>query len=169
MKLDVTHRRKTGIILLIHQAWKESFAVKATNKKVIAERGWGPLNYVLLDHPELSNMQQQTSSTVTTAYQLLDLSVSQPFNPEALNTSQGMASTLMDKLVDHKSQECAQDKTFLHDANAHAECARQKMANASKLMAGVFIAAGLHELGIAALEKVRACVELKCQKELELI
>ena len=28
---------------------------------------------------------------------------------------------------------------------------------------------GHHELGIAALEKVRACVELKRQKELELV
>ena len=43
------------------------------------------------------------------------------------------------------------------------------MANASRLMAGVFIAACHHELGIAALEKVRTCVELKHQKELELI
>ena len=160
---------KTDVVLLVHQVWKESFAVKATNKKAIAERGWGPLNYVLLDHPELSNTQQQTSSAVTTAYQLLDLSGSQPFDPEALNTSQGMAGTLMDKLVDRKSRELAWDETFLHDVNACTEHAHQKMANASRLMAGVFIAACHHELGIAALEKVRACVELKHQKELELI
>ena len=75
----------------------------------------------------------------------------------------------MDKLVDCKSRERTQDETFLHDANACAECTHQKMADASRLMAGVFIAAGHHELGIAALEKVRACVELKHQKELELI
>ena len=44
----------------------------------------------------------------------------------------------------------------------------QKMANASRLTAGVFVA-GHHELGIAALEKVRTCVELKCQKELKAV
>ena len=43
------------------------------------------------------------------------------------------------------------------------------MIAAMRLMAGVFIAAGYHKLGMAALEKVRACVELKCQKELELM
>ena len=75
----------------------------------------------------------------------------------------------MDKLVDRKSREHTWDETFLHDANAHGKCAHQKMANASRLMAVVFIAAGHHELGIDALEKVRACVELKHQKELELI
>ena len=80
-----------------------------------------------------------------------------------------MAGTLMDKLVDYKSQERAWDETFLHDANAHAEHAHQKMADASRLTAGVFVAAGHHELGIAALEKVRACVELKHQKELGVI
>ena len=43
------------------------------------------------------------------------------------------------------------------------------MTDASRLMAEVFIAAGHHELGAAALEKVRACVELKHQKELGVI
>ena len=41
------------------------------------------------------------------------------------------------------------------------------MQVASRLTAGVFVAAGHHELGMTALQKVRACVELKCQKELE--
>ena len=41
------------------------------------------------------------------------------------------------------------------------------MQDALRLTAGVFIAAGNHELGMTALQKVRACVELKCQKELK--
>jgi len=44
---------KSDVVLLIHHAWKESFAIVERNKKAIAERGWAPLNYVLLDHPEL--------------------------------------------------------------------------------------------------------------------
>jgi len=43
------------------------------------------------------------------------------------------------------------------------------MQDASRLMAGVFVATGHHELGLTALEKVIACHELKHQKELELI
>ena len=75
----------------------------------------------------------------------------------------------MGKLVDCKSREWAHDETFLNDANACAERARQKMIAAMRLTAGVFVAAGHHELGTAALEKVRACVELKCQKELKAV
>ena len=94
---------KTNVVLLVHQAWKESFAVKATNKKAIAERGWGPLNYILLDNKELANMQQQASDGIATAYQLLELAGSEPIYPDSLNTSHGMAGTLMERLVDRKS------------------------------------------------------------------
>jgi len=30
---------KTDVVLLVHQAWKESFTMTTTNKKAIAERG----------------------------------------------------------------------------------------------------------------------------------
>ena len=114
-------------------------------------------------------MQQPTSIGLATAYQDLELAGSEPLDPRDLNTSHGMAGTLMGKLVDCKSREWAHDETFLNDANACAECARQKMNAATRLTAGVFVAAGHHELGTAALEKVRACVELKRQKELEAV
>ena len=41
---------KSEVVLLIHHTWKESFATVERNKKVIAERGWAPVNYVLSDH-----------------------------------------------------------------------------------------------------------------------
>ena len=82
---------KADIVLLVQHAWKESFAIKETNKKAIAERGWGPLNYVLLDHPELANSQQPTSIGLATAYQDLELAGSEPLDPQDLNTSHGMA------------------------------------------------------------------------------
>jgi len=41
------------------------------------------------------------------------------------------------------------------------------MHDASRLTACVFVSTRHHELGMAALEKVRACIELKHQKELE--
>jgi hypothetical protein len=40
-------------IPLINMAWYNSFANVEYAKKAIRERGWGPLNYVLLDHPKL--------------------------------------------------------------------------------------------------------------------
>ena len=43
----------TDICPLVRHAWKGSFAGKDLSQKAIAERGWGPLNYVLLNHPQL--------------------------------------------------------------------------------------------------------------------
>ena len=144
------------------------FAKKEMNKKAIAERGWGPLNYILLDHPELKMMQQQTSR-IEAAYQHLKITGILPANPSDLNTDHGMAGYLMEKLVDHKSQDRACNQTFLNNATAHADCANQKMLDALRLTAGVFVAAEHHELGSTALEKVRACTELKQQRELKAV
>ena len=45
---------------LVRSAWEASYAKTEFGQKAIAERGWGPLNYVLLNHPQL---QAPTPST----------------------------------------------------------------------------------------------------------
>jgi hypothetical protein len=42
------------IIPLVNTAWAKSFARVDSSRKEILKRGWNPLNYVLLDHPELN-------------------------------------------------------------------------------------------------------------------
>jgi hypothetical protein len=54
----------TDCIPLINRAWDKSFAQVDYAKKAIRERGWGPLNYVLLDHPKLIPLAQ-TSTTIS--------------------------------------------------------------------------------------------------------
>ena len=44
---------KEDIVDLVSKAWDESLALVATNQKPVTERGWGPLNYNLLLHPEI--------------------------------------------------------------------------------------------------------------------
>jgi hypothetical protein len=46
--------QKEDITYIVSQAWADSFAWVATNKKAFAERGWGPLNYNCLLHPEIA-------------------------------------------------------------------------------------------------------------------
>jgi hypothetical protein len=48
---------KQDVMWIVHYAWEKSFARVNMNKHAIAERGWGPLNYILLDHPELKALQ----------------------------------------------------------------------------------------------------------------
>ena len=52
------HSRKmkftpSDIIPLVNIAWKESFASEKNGLKAIIKRGWSPMTYALLDHPEL--------------------------------------------------------------------------------------------------------------------
>ena len=67
------------------------------NKKAIGERGWCPLNFVLLDHPELKKSQDSINRLMV-AYRHLELTGNAPISPADLNTSNGMAGTLMEKL-----------------------------------------------------------------------
>ena len=43
----------TGIMIIINDAWHQSFAQVDFNKKVISDRGWGPLNYNRLDNEDI--------------------------------------------------------------------------------------------------------------------
>jgi len=51
-------------------------------------------------------------------------------DPEVLNTSHGIAVTLMGKLVDCKSRDHARNLMFNKDTNTHAEWACQKIHDA---------------------------------------
>jgi hypothetical protein len=60
----LTTKTKHGlrfVMWIVHYAWEKSFARVDTNKHAIAERGWGPLNYILLDHPELKALQDRVN------------------------------------------------------------------------------------------------------------
>ena len=88
---------KTDVILVVHMAWRESFAIVVRNKKVIAERGWGPLNFILLDHPELKKVQEIVNG-VNNAYEHFALTGMVPISPSDLIMDNGMAGTFIEYL-----------------------------------------------------------------------
>jgi hypothetical protein len=49
------------VVWIVRYAWDKSFICIDTNKDAITERGLGPLNYVLLDHPELQAIQDRVN------------------------------------------------------------------------------------------------------------
>jgi hypothetical protein len=53
---------RSDIIRIVNIASQKSFARVVTNLKAIAERGCPPLNYVLLDHPELEETNDRVQS-----------------------------------------------------------------------------------------------------------
>jgi hypothetical protein len=58
----------TDVIPLVNIAWEKSFARHEYVRRAIIKRGWGPLNFVLLDHPKLRPMvptENETASQTT--------------------------------------------------------------------------------------------------------
>jgi hypothetical protein len=53
---------KSDIVQIVNVAWQKSFGRVDTNNRAIAARGWGPLNYILLDHPELQETKDRVQS-----------------------------------------------------------------------------------------------------------
>jgi hypothetical protein len=49
----------SDIVCIVHVAYMKSFALVDTNKRAIAAHGWGPLNYIMLDHPELQDTKDK--------------------------------------------------------------------------------------------------------------
>ena len=50
LKLTIT---KDDIMLLVNQAWDESFLHRELIAKAVAMRGWNPLNRGILTHPDV--------------------------------------------------------------------------------------------------------------------
>jgi hypothetical protein len=67
------------IVGVIHRAWNESFAKVESNKRAIRNRGWGPLNFTLLDHPELQ--QEKKRGIIDAAYNTCALNGLEPLDP----------------------------------------------------------------------------------------
>ena len=94
---------KTDIVGLVQIAWKRSFARVKTNIKAVAHRGWGPkaLNYNVLLHPEiLATKHGAKEKELTTG---LETNVAL----EDLNLSEGLAATLVERIVDYKVKEAS--------------------------------------------------------------
>ena len=78
---------KSDIVKLVGLAWNKSFARKETNKKAIAARGWNPLNYNVLLHPEI----QLSKCTQDSAIPSATFNLTSTILPSDLNLTQGLA------------------------------------------------------------------------------
>ena len=113
----------------------ESFARVKSKKTAIAERGWGPLTYNLLDHDELK--RKKNNSKVQLPYEQSQLSGIPPSATHEINLSDGLAGTIMDQIVEQKIYECARNETLTQRQGELVAAAQQTFNNAVKMTAGV--------------------------------
>ena len=98
----------TDIMSIVNDAWDNSFALIDSNKTAIADRGWCPLNYALLDDNEIkstmtnsekiqhgmllksNNSNTQQSSSVHNSFSSIS---------ELTNPNYGTSTNLEDQLI----------------------------------------------------------------------
>jgi hypothetical protein len=101
---------KQDITYIVRQAWASSFARIDNNKKAIAERGWGPMNFNCLLHPEIEATRHQGelgsgNSNRRIGHQdsrgeAIPSEPSQHVPAAELNLSQGLAGSLIDSILE---------------------------------------------------------------------
>jgi hypothetical protein len=94
-----TTLERSDIVRIVNVAWQNSLARVETNKKAIVVCGWGALNYILLDHPEL----QETNDRVKSINEIYEKRVrdrADITDLTTLNTEQGSMGICMDMFLD---------------------------------------------------------------------
>jgi hypothetical protein len=100
---------RSDIVRIVNIAWQKSFARVETNKRAIAARGWGSLNYSMFDHPEL----QETMDRVRSINEIYEKQIREGVDITDLatfNTEQGSMGLCVDIFLDQKIQEQALGK-----------------------------------------------------------
>ena len=76
---------RTDIIPIVNAAWKKSFAKTNSNLKAIRDRGWGPLNKVLLHHPEIRSSKPPSPSDIPPTLSNEDSPIASPSSEDPLS------------------------------------------------------------------------------------
>ena len=92
---------KMDVVIVMSAVWEKSFSTVKNNCTDIFEQGWGPLNYVLLDHPEIARSTMTTEASVSQEA----LSGTVTIAIEELNMQEEITGALIKKLVDMKNHE----------------------------------------------------------------
>lgn len=148
---------------IVHYAWNASFARVETNKKAIANRGWYPANYILLDSKELD--KNKNNMHVRDAYTACELTGSQPEELSKLNLATGLSKTLFDQVVEYKAREDARQKAQIEQAEEIRKKHVAAFHSAVRLTAGKAFKANKCILDEEIRDKVRDINNKKEEKE----
>jgi hypothetical protein len=106
---------QTNVIPLVRKAWSASFAKKEKSITAISQRGWNPLNYKLLDHP---NIIFSTKSSEASSQMIPDCDKLVEINKDGKRFN----NYLDDLILDEARKEGRKNKLD----NTHQEAARRE-------------------------------------------
>ncbi len=175
---------RTDIIPIVNAAWTKSFAKTNSNLKAIQDRGWGPLNKVLLHHPEICS-SKPTSSPSDSPPRLThkdDYSLSSPssedhslspiprplmnkdiIDVEDINFNEGFAGDVIQTILRraHRDQKTLQNLRKTEKLSADFTTS---MKSSTKWTAGVIFDKGKCYLDHEVLQLAKAAKERKQSK-----
>jgi hypothetical protein len=128
---------RIDIVRTVHVPLIKSFARVDTNKRAIAARGWGTLNYIMLDHSVL----QETKDRVRSIKDIYEQQVNDGVDIAeftSLNTDIGAMGRTMDMFLDHKVEDNA-----LRQLSAAAKKEKRRQTDLARKDGGDRVSAGL--------------------------
>lgn len=166
----------TDIITLITIAWHKSFGKVKTARNAVIDRGWAPLTYVLLDHPDLRRCKETTKNN----HQVLDdnedendITITESQDSSTLtflinNTGTAMSS-MLDKMIAKQSKSLARKVNF--DEQIQQKSNKQKaidlLANVTSVTSGQLAMNDCWTLCPGLLQKVKEKEDAKERKRLQ--
>lgn len=159
---------KVDIVNLVHEAWLESFARVKSNKKAIADRGWNPLTYNCLLHPEILATKYQHDITGASNIEQSATSPTSLAITEKLNLSQGLAGTLIDSIVETRMRDDACNGVNLDEIRRkQRQSAIDAMETGKRITADRLVASGSHALGPDLFKKIADREMVRDEEECE--
>ncbi|KAI2506247.1 hypothetical protein MHU86_8182 [Fragilaria crotonensis] len=159
---------KIDIVYLVHQAWLQSFARVESNKKAIADRGWNPLTYNCLLHPEILATKYQHNTTGASNIEQSATSPTSLAITEKLNLSQGLAGSYIDAIVETRMRDDACNGVNLDEIRRkQKQSAIDAMETGKRITAGRLVASGSHALGPDLFKKIADREMVRDEEECE--
>ena len=151
MKKKITQKRtemgcfklnllRTDVIPIVNYAWERSFAKTHTNLRAMCERGWGPLNKILLHHPEISSTNSENRLSPEECNSLHNNNPIE-FKTTELNINEGSAGNIIASIV-RQAQRDKQTIQNLNKAKNDGIDFTTAMKNSTKWTAGVIFDKG---------------------------
>ena len=124
--------RDSDVLPIVKHAFKESFAKESSVKHAVASRGWNPLNYALLNHPDIkasmpkeweqqSNDDDDASVVVTNQSDSVAASAA---TIGTVNIQTGTSASLLDEIIRHEQTNEQRMKNIKEKARIEMEQSR---------------------------------------------
>jgi hypothetical protein len=96
------------VILLVNISWEKLIGQTASARKAVLKRGWHPLNYVLINHPNLVHIPNTTSNVDAVIYGINNSNLDTQLDSQTTFTcsTQGVKmNDFLDKMVEETAKE----------------------------------------------------------------